>query len=91
MSDTIDRLVRMIDERDDQLRQAKDDIRGANSIVLQEINKTKAAERKHAQAARDLEIAERVIAEWEEFEKKHRGHKGLSKMPRKYYRSDIPF
>ena len=91
MSDTIDRLVLMLSERDQQLWQAKEDLRGANSVVMQEILHKRSAERDRDQARSDLEIAERVIAEWEAFEKKHRGRKGLSKMPAKYYRGDVPF
>lgn len=91
MSDTTDRLVRMLDEERASLRQTKEDRMIADRATLAVRADLDLARRDRENARSDLEIAERVIAEWEAFKKKHRGSKGLSKMPAKYYRSDVPF
>ena len=90
MSDTIDRLVRMLDGERAALQQAKPDRMIGDRAVMHGRADLDLARRNLAQAESDLEIAEKKIVEWEAFAEKNK-LKTLSAMPGRYYRSGIPF
>jgi predicted nucleic acid-binding Zn-ribbon protein len=91
MSDTIDRLVRMLDEERESARKAREDRSLADHATMTARAELSLAKQEIANGESDLEVAEKKIAEWESFGKKNCHRKGLTLMPAKYYRSDIPF
>lgn len=97
MTDTIDRLVRILDEEREARRKAEQDRTSANYALMSEQGTVKVLRQELKNRDSDLDIAEAKIKEWISYAEKlleilpAKKHQLASKRPARYYRSDIPF